>query len=217
MLKDVAPIDRLFFIGDAIEGKGEMSGGTELITSDRVEQVSMAVECINQVRLNASKDFKACGVFGTARHVGREEDWEQNFFEDAGFEKYGSHEWPNVEGVVFDLKHKVGSSQIPHGRATAVLRDMLWNDMWTLEDGSQPNAEWVIRGHVHYYMHVDTFRKKGLTCPALQGMGSKFGARECSGIVHWGMCIIDVEKGETISFMPLVRYIDAQKAVETVL
>ena len=40
------PIDILICPGDAIDGKGERSGGVELITPDRLEQVRMAAEAV---------------------------------------------------------------------------------------------------------------------------------------------------------------------------
>jgi hypothetical protein len=215
LLKSLEPINHLLFLGDAIDGDGKKSGGTELITTDRQEQSDMAVECINQVRCYASKKYSIVGVFGTGYHTGNQEDWENRVAEQAGFAKIGSHEWPSVNGCVFDIKHKVGSSTIPHGRGTAVLKEMLWNDLWSKND-MQPDARIVIRGHAHYYIGIDTRDKSGFVLPALQGMGSKFGARQCSGIVDWGMMHFDIDhKGNVVNWDKHLVKITAQRAVTT--
>src|SRR5271157_652517 len=49
-IKELQPIDILICNGDAIDGKGTKSGGTELITSDRNLQSQMAIECLKQVK-----------------------------------------------------------------------------------------------------------------------------------------------------------------------
>jgi len=212
-LDSLAPIDYLFFLGDAIDGRGFRSGGTELITTDRNEQMEMACSCFDQIRMRGSKKFKAIGVYGTPYHTSSDgEDFEIDLVKDAGFEKMGSHEWPSVNGCVFDLKHSIGSSQIPHGRGTALLRDMLWNDVWAMDE-SQPKAKVLLRGHVHYYMGVDQVGKSGFSLPALCGMGSKFGSRICSGLVHWGMMHFDIDsKGNVANWDKHVVAIKAQKA-----
>ncbi len=218
LLEKLAPYDVGLFCGDAIDGKGSRSGGTELITTDRNEQVDMAKECIHHVRLKCKRrSLKLAGVYGTPYHTGEAEDWEAMLIKDCGFETFGSHEWPEVNGCVFDIKHKIGSSGIPHGRGTAVLRDMLWNDLWSMSD-QQPRADIVLRGHAHYYMGLDTADKMGFVLPALCGMGSKFGARACSGIVHWGMMHFDInDAGEVVDWQKHLTVIEEQKAKTTVL
>jgi hypothetical protein len=47
-LAALQPVDYFFFIGDAVDGKNERSGGTELINTDRIAQAEMAAACINE-------------------------------------------------------------------------------------------------------------------------------------------------------------------------
>jgi hypothetical protein len=176
------PFDAVLFNGDAIDGKGERSGGTELITSDRNKQVEIAVACI-KAALGAKT--KLVMTYGTPYHTGQGEDYERNIADKLGC-KIGSHEWVRVEGVTFDLKHKVGSSQVPHGRHTAAARDRLWNTLWA-ERGEQPRAQVIIRSHVHYHGWAGDHRGVAMTLPALQAAGTKYGARQCSGIVDFGL------------------------------
>jgi len=152
----------------------------------------------------------------TGYHTGSYEDWENKIANDAGFEAIGAHDWPEVEGVVFDVKHHVGSSSIPHGRATATLKEMLWNELWSVHE-HQPRSDVMLRFHVHYSQGVwnpDMTGKDrwGFTCPALQAMGSKFGARRCSGMVHWGLMHFDCENGKVVDWGAHIIPITRQKA-----
>jgi hypothetical protein len=188
-IESLRPIDYLFINGDAIDGKGERTGGTEQIQADRNKQVEMATAIIQFI-----ESPKIVMTYGTAYHTGREEDFEYTLAGKVNADKIGGHEWVDVNGLVFDLKHKVGSSQIPHGRYTAVAREALWNLVWSAHDG-QPRADVVVRSHVHYFAHCGNADSLALTTPALQGWGSKFGVRECAGTVDIGFLHFDVQEG----------------------
>jgi len=211
MLKKYGPFDFGLSGGDTLDGKGERSGGSECVTTDREEQVDMGVDVHNQVRLNANKGFEWVGVYGTAYHTGNEEDWENILAQRAGFKKIGSHEWVNVNGCVFDLKHHIGSSSIPHGRHTAIARDRLWNVMWA-ERNLTPKASVILRGHVHYHSFCGGPGWVAITMPALQGMGTKYGSRRCSGLVDWGIIVVDVDTDGSFDWHAETVQIQAQKA-----
>lgn len=129
----------------------------------------------------------------TPYHVGASEDFERTIAEKVNAKKIGGHEWLDVNGLIFDFKHKVGSSAIPHGRATTLLREQLWNARWHDRDEGQPLADILIRSHTHFHIFVGDPTFLAMTTPALQGYGSKYGARECSGIVDIGLIHFDVD------------------------
>jgi hypothetical protein len=182
------PIDALIFNGDAVDGKGTKSGGTELIAADRTKQVEMAVAAVEETKAKA-KYFS----YGTGYHVGVDDDWENEVAEAVGAKKIGSHDWLNVNGQVFDYKHFINSSIIPHGRHTAMSREKLWNIIWS-EGDLYPNSTIILRSHVHYFTVTGDDHYMGFTLPALQGLGSKFGARVCSGVVKFGFMHFDIEE-----------------------
>lgn len=187
-LKELKPIDVLFVNGDAIDGIGNRSGGTELITTDRSEQVDIAAECIKQVGAR-----KIIMTYGTAYHTGEAEDWELHVSLAVKAEKIGSHEWINVNGLIFDLKHHIGSSSIPHGRHTAIAKDRFWNQLWSINE-EQPMADVIIRSHVHYHSFCGGPNWLAMTTPAMQAYGTKFGARRCSGKIDVGLLSFDIDK-----------------------
>lgn len=184
------PIDIVIANGDLIDGRGEKSGGTELIEPDRKQQAEMAATCLRKTE--ASKYYL---TFGTSYHGGKQEDFEEITADLLGAEGIDGHIWVDVNGLVFDCKHKVGSSSIPHGRFTALAKEQLWNELWSAENG-QTRADVIIRSHVHYHVSASAPGKLMVITPALQGFGSKYGVRQCSGVVNIGVTYFDIEDKE---------------------
>jgi hypothetical protein len=137
-------------------------------------------------------------VYGTGYHVGDDDDYEDQVAQNVGA-IIKDHAFPICNGIQFDLKHKIGGSTIPHGRATPLQKAKLWNAMWNDHDQGQPLADIVLRGHVHYHEYTGNSRGLAMTCPALQGWGSKFGQRQCEGIVDTGLLWFDIRPGDTVS------------------
>jgi len=188
----LGPYDLVVVNGDCIDGTGLRSGGTELLTTDRIEQCTIAEACIQRAM---GKGCKLVMTYGTPYHVSSDgEDWEDVIAGNLNADKIGSHEWITTEGVTFDVKHKIGSSQTPQGRATAGAKEDNWNALWAEEDLA-PRGDIFIRSHVHYCEGSFTPSRVRITLPALQGMGSKFGSRQCSGIVHFGFVVWEVHRG----------------------
>ena len=180
MIDAQKPIDILVVNGDAIDGKGQRSGGTEQITADRSEQAAMAIECIKYAEAET-----IVMTYGTPYHAGNEEDYEGIIAKELGC-PIKSHAFIDINGLKFSIKHKIGGSSVPHGRATAMLREMLWDLIWS-DNGEQPRDDVIIRSHVHYFMYVGDKNRLGIVTPALQGLGSKYGARQCPGTVDFGI------------------------------
>jgi hypothetical protein len=212
MCDAIGYVDVLIVNGDCIDGRSDKTGGTETITADRDEQCEIACECIRRINYD-----KLVMVYGTGYHVSSDgEDFENQIAAELKADKIGSHEWISVNGCIFDCKHFVGNSTVPHGRATALWRDQVWNALWALRN-EQPLGDVMVRSHVHAYLHIETADFEAATTPALQGMGSKFGSRICSGTVDFGMIGWDVKsKHEKKLFSHIVK-IPEQAAKVTLL
>jgi hypothetical protein len=195
-LKELQPIDILIVNGDCIDGRGEKSGGTELLYVDRTDQVDMAVDCILEAGAK-----KVVMSYGTGYHTGKEEDWERQIAGKVKATKIGSVDTVNVNGKIFNYRHYIGSSQVPHGRHTAIARDHVWNLIWA-ERGEYPRADVILRSHVHFHTYSGDSTWLGMTTPGLQGYGSKFGARTISGTVDIGLVHFDIEKDGRMSWEP---------------
>ena len=211
ILVELKPIDVLLVNGDCIDGRGERSGSVELIAPSRKKQVDMAVDCINECEAD-----KIIMTRGTPYHTGYKEDWEDMIADGVDAVKIGEHEWPEVNGLVFDVKHKIGNTSVPHTKGTSINRDRLWNALWA-ERGLQPKADIFIRSHVHWFHYGGDMDGLCVYTPALQGMGSKYGARECSGTVDWGLIYFDVQKNGDYTWEPRLVPSDSEKATTTKL
>ena len=186
-IEGLKPIDILVLNGDAIEGKGERSGGIELITTDRNQQVKMAQEVVDFAEAQTVRI-----LYGTRYHVGKEEDFEAvlaSTVKGSDVEVQG-HAFLTINGCGVDIKHKVSSSTIPHGRMTAIARQRLWNVIWNSEHERQPLADVLIRSHVHYFQFCGGASWLGVISPALC-YNTSYGIRECDGLLMWGLSIFD--------------------------
>ncbi len=196
--------------GDCIDGKCSRWGATDLITARIRTQIDMAAECLNYVKAD-----KILMTYGTPYHVGAEEDWEATLAREVDA-TIKDHLFVNVEGVQFSIKHKVAGSQIPHGRHTAVAREKLWDIIWSVEKKQHPLSDVIVRSHVHYFAYCGNDTYLGMTTPALQGLGSKFGARMCAGTVDFGLVYFKCRRGKFTWGWDIVTVEEQQDSVISV-
>ena len=194
MVDKVKPVDILVVNGDAIEGKGYRSGGTELITTDRNVQCDMATEVINFI--DADRIFMTAG---TGYHTGDNEDWEEQVAKNVNAEAFKDQLWLNINDVVFDIKHYIGSTTVPYSRGTQISKDRLWNLIWS-EYQEQPKSDVLIRSHIHQFFFCGEDNWLGIITPALQGQRTKFGARRRSNTVHFGIIYFDIRDGGSMDW-----------------
>jgi hypothetical protein len=196
--------DYLFSVGDLVDGKGAANGGIEQITTDRIKQVDMATEALSLARAKTIRMVR-----GTPFHTGKEEN-----FEDIIAQRLDAiikdHLFVDVDGTVVDLKHKIGGSSIPHGRATALLRSEVWALLWN-ERGLAPKPDLIVRGHVHFHLLIKDFQRTRITMPCLQ-WDSQYGKRECEGTIDLGMVEVRFSKGGIYEIIPHELVMDFARA-----
>jgi hypothetical protein len=205
--RERGPFDIVIANGDLIEGKGYRSEGVEIMLPDRMEQSKMAIRCLTEI-MSPKTDLVM--TYGTAYHTGEGEDFENNIADALGAKSIGAIAHLKVEGVTFEVKHHIGSSQVPHTRHTAIARDRLWNILWS-ERGQLPRADVIIRSHAHYYSYAGGTDWVAMITPALQGYGTRYGARRMSGLVDFGFIVFTVDNGG-FSWEPVIANIKAQHA-----
>jgi hypothetical protein len=144
--------------------------------------ISAIAEQTNLLALNAAIEAARAGESGRGFAVVADE---------VNAEIHGQM-FVEVEGVRFHLKHKVGGSSIPHGRHTATARERLWLREWA-DVADWPQADVILRGHVHYHQYAGGPGWLAMTCPALQGPSTKYGSRQCSGTVDFGIVTFEVD------------------------
>lgn len=204
-LDSLGRIDILLVNGDIIDGQGQKSGGTELITVDQLDQIEMAIDCIQ-----AANAKKIVMTYGTQFHTGVDVDFEKAAASRLSrCEKIGGEDTYEINGWMVNARHHVGRSSIPHGRFTPLAREQLGNMMWAARE-EYPSADVIIRSHVHYFIFcggADPQPWLAVTVPALQGYGGKYGTRRMTGTVDIGMVVFDFPmKGEAnYTWTPILK------------
>jgi len=194
------PIDVLIVNGDAIDGRGPKSGSMELIYLDRQDQCDMAVAAITYVEAKT-----IVMSYGTAYHTGQLEDWENWIAREVMAKKIGSEDTIDVNGVLINYRHHIGRSSVPYGRHTAIAKERLQNQLWAMR-GEYPEADVIVRSHVHYHAQAGGHGWTAFTTPALQGYGTRLGARRMSGTVDIGISVIDCYPGGLYTWdCPILR------------
>jgi len=194
-VKKVGPVDRLFVLGDTVDGSQRRTNGSELIPgcNDMQDQCDMAAECIKFI-----KAPQVYMVHGTPYHAGQDEDWERYVCRLVQESKYTEkaiirdHAFVDINGCMFSLRHKIGGG-MPHTRGTQLAKQKMANLLWS-EIGMQPKADIFLRGHVHAPFSVGDDEYISISCPGLQGVGSKFGARQCDFPVKWGFTVFNINE-----------------------
>lgn len=193
------PFDFAIYNGDMIDGKQAKNGGLELLYSDRFEQVRMAVAIHNKVN-----PVKSLVIRGSKYHTGKDENFEDDFADRIGATVHNRF-LGDIAGKVFDIRHKIGRSSVPHGRMTPLSRQVLWSRL--RDEKSGVKADVIVRAHVHYHIYMEESGVIAFTTPALQGH-SDFGALECDGEVDYGLIILDVYNDGRIlkhTFLPELK------------
>lgn len=189
-LKKLSPIDILIVNGDAIDGRGEITGGRELITTDRNTQVDMATECIKEA--NAKEIYM---TFGSAYHTGKTEDWEMAVSKLVDAEVIKDHLSLDINGCIFDVRHYLPGGNNLMNRASGLSRANLANILFKMRD-TKERANIIIRSHIHSFNYSGDRSILSLTTPALAHR-SIFGTRHCEAPTDIGIVYFDVnEKGD---------------------
>lgn len=206
-LRDEHQIDLLLILGDCVDGTSPKAAGRDIIWNQAEDQITMATQVIESIKAK-----KIAMVYGTTYHV---QNTEKVIASHVGAD-IDAHLYPNVDGVQFDIKHKVGTSKMPYGQHTPLSRAVIWNQLHAGLVEDQPDADIVLRGHAHYHIGASGVGKGKIwhawTMPALEGPGSEFGARECDGIVHYGFMHFDVFEDGTWTHQPHLLIAESTKA-----
>ena len=195
------PFDMVIANGDLIDGRGEKSGGTELLVTDRMKQAEMAAEVINT--MDATDVLM---TRGTEYHVGNIEQFEDNIAKLVDAREIGDKLRFKVNGNLFDVRHHVGRTTVPWSELTAALKELI---LANLE--KEENINMLIRSHVHKYIYgsIDT-NQSAITTPGLEGH-SRFGSRRCTGRTDFGVVVIDISNKGEIICKPIIANLESLK------
>jgi hypothetical protein len=187
------PPDVVLVTGDAIDGRGFLSGGVEQITTDLRLQAKMASEALRLCNTN-----RISVIRGSGYHVGRDTNIEDFIADGLGVSVTDS-EYYSLEGTILHARHKISRSGIPHGRFTPSAKAAMWNQI-AANRNQALKADILIRGHVHYFTRIEDEHSIALTCPAMCGK-TRYGNQECDGLTTTGLLWIELEQSKP----PVIR------------
>lgn len=195
-LAEIGNVDICICNGDLIDGRGEKSGGTELISTSCIIQCAMAEEVLRKV--NFKKETQFYFTFGTDYHTGKNEDYETAIAKT--FESI-IHKELNlvVNGCKINVKHHIGGGNSPVTRGNSISSTMLWKLLEEEVQGSS-KSNLIIRSHVHKSTLRYQWGRWGVITPCLQ-LESKY-SRRLDGFIDYGLTAITVDpKGSvTVKF-----------------
>jgi len=203
-----------FWIGDLVDGPGKKSGGAEHLTTAQDDQTDIAAEIV--MKVGAKYNYI---VRGTPYHVGDSDEWEDDVADKVKYSgmhvEIGDQLFPEVGGVVFDLKHHTGKTSVPHGITTGPKKAHVHN-LLRAERKMAPKADVTIRGHIHEYNFIKNRNWTGITMPALQAMGCRY-ARKLDSQVDYGFLEVEVRGGKIVWHDENVREVLSQAAQTTII
>ena len=201
--RQLGPFDICICNGDAIDGRQGKNGGRELLENSCLKQVEMATFVLKQVEARRYLIVK-----GTPYHTGQEEDYESQLARNMKSEIYNKL-FLDVNGVKIKARHKVNRSIVPYGRATPLLRSLMWDTLTTMAKDQEANI--MIFNHVHYYLYAGYENKLVLTAPGLQG-NSEFGETQCEGSTDYGFLVFDIQENGEFTHKAVLGHFDSTKA-----
>jgi len=219
--------DVLIVMGDAIEGQNRKEGGIGNWTNDLLEQARHAAELINMWKAKAvfvirGSNYHAVAA-GSGLHV--EEIMARQVVNaqpcpGSPDNRSGWQWFVTLSGLTFHLQHKLGVSKVWHYRSTPMAREMLYSRLGdALRDQmGHSKTSVTIRGHAHYYLHVEHSTTHGWVAPCwkcLDGYMESNGALAIAPDIGYIAITIN---GESLSYEKrLWKATQAQPAPHTVI
>jgi len=154
--------------GDMIEGAQEKAKGVPVITSDLGEQAEAAIMLLQPLCKSIKEIY--C-IKGTSYHDSDQAGPLERIAKELGcipFRPYQYTAWVlnlDVNGVILNFAHTISVSTGLY-RATAPDREGIWSAL--AGRSKVPDADAVIRSHVHLFCHVEHSSKHMVITPGWQ-------------------------------------------------
>jgi hypothetical protein len=168
-----APLDAIVVVGDVVEGKQFKGHCSELCLPLVLDQEEASQAILGPLIAKAKcKTYFVKGTFYHDDELGRSVDnvakgLKATVYDGLGTGKYAKEVLDlDVDGVVLDFSHGISVSGGLY-RAVSIDREALWSALAGKAD-QVPKADVIIRGHAHYFVHVEHSSKHGLILPAWQ-------------------------------------------------
>ena len=189
-VKEIGPVDVHVHNGDAMDGDGKKETIGHL-TTDVEEQAEMAVQCIREI--GAKKTYL---TYGTPFHTIGSMSYENLVASGLGC-PIETTIMLDIMGHKFNFRHVSGRSDIPYGQGTPLFKEAIRDLIQAVENGYE-DADYIVRGHVHYYFRIESFDRAAISLPALQLPESVYGRTMKAMYYHVGMVVFDIDKNDVL-------------------
>jgi hypothetical protein len=206
MVDDVGRVDAVINLGDTCDGTNRKSGGTGLWTTDISLQMQVACDLLGQIKTN-----KHIGVQGSYYHVG------DNLSSDR-------HVTDNLSGTFGDelavvvgdkrihVSHDVGvSSSAYMYRTTPIAQQMMLGKLADEYKG----FNLILRGHAHYFVHVEFHHSHGVICPCWSSRDEFVARRSLAYMPHMGYIVLNI--GDSIMVEPHIFTLKGKELIQEVV
>lgn len=204
--------DIIILNGDGIDGPGKRNN-FDIHETDVGLQAGVCAGFMNEFK--AKEGFIICG---TDYHCAGDTDHERMIGMALEADWDGKVHWElllNINGYRMHFRHHHSSSGVKHGRFTAMARTRGWFETEAFFHDA-PKVDLLVRSHVHYFTWQEDSFSAGMTTPALQARGSRYGTLRCDGHVDFGAVRLTIDaKGDLIGREVMMWPIHNSYAKET--
>ena len=207
--ENIVPLepDVLIVNGDALDGAQKKSNGVGVWSTKVKEQADAAKSLIEMV---AGPKTKVLMVQGTPYHDGQ---YQEETIADAIDAEFVPRGFVDVNGLVFDVRHKVGGMKTPAGQPT--LRQSMLANLLYAAKGLQPQADVIVRSHLHSFYHMGDETWLGIVTPGFS-WASEFGQLEVDRPISVGAIffpgIVNGDDAGSVTWYPLIARLGCQRA-----
>ena len=193
------PFDFLICAGDLTDGEGKKSTLGTVIT-DVGKQAEAAAECLRATGVDPNYLYI---VRGTPFHSNGATEYEDAVARELGASIKDTQK-VEVEGWKIHTRHVVGRSDTAYGQATPLLKELARMEHEAFRD-SKAAPDIILRGHVHYSMHVGRHGRLAIDIPCLDlPIDSSNGRRYSAWDYDVGFGVLDLEEGREPVYHPVL-------------
>jgi len=157
-------LDLLIINGDAIDGKQPKPKSTGLITADLQWQAHIAGQCLTQF-VDIVRPKKIIRTIGTGYHE-QPDNPLPALDKEVGISSVDEEFNIETQTGIIQVQHDPGSGGAIY-KGTIIDREILWSII-TAALGKAPNANIIIRSHLHYHHTMQTHGKTFILTPCWQ-------------------------------------------------
>lgn len=198
--KTRGPFDGALLTGDLIDGPGVKGDTVGHLTTKIDTQAEIAAEAIAEMKVKPSRILSA---YGTPVHVSGSFDYENLVMEKLGAPAPRDMVYLQHRGLHIGVRHVAGTSSIPYGQGTPMLRDTVADQLEALNSG-QEACDLILNGHAHYSAEAKIGNRAGIIVPCLKYPVSVYGRKLRSTYYHMGMGILVIDGQRSWTFEPIL-------------